>query len=184
MTASSILGVDATDGKKLWSYTQTNQYAVHANTPLYKDGYLYCVSGYGKGGVMLKIAEDGNTVKKIWSDSTLDNRMGGVVVVNGRIYGSGDYNRNWFCLDWETGKELFSALLVGKGNVIYADDLLYFYGESGNIALVKPENESFKQISTFRVPYGSAQHWAHLVIHNKKLYVRHGNSLMAFDIAQ
>jgi len=184
MTANSILGIDASNGNMLWKYGQTNQYSVHANTPLYKDGLLYCVSGYGKGGVMLKIADDGNSVKKVWKNSSQDNRMGGVVLVDGKIYGSGDYNRNWYCLDWETGKELYSAAMVGKGNIIYADGMLYCYGESGNIGLVKPEADKFKLVSQFRVPFGSAQHWAHLVIHNKKLYVRHGNSLMVFNISQ
>jgi outer membrane protein assembly factor BamB len=64
-TASSILGIDTDTGKLLWSHDQPNKYSVHANTPLYHDGYLYCVSGYGKGGVMLKVAEDGNSIREV-----------------------------------------------------------------------------------------------------------------------
>ena len=71
-----------------------------------------------------------------------------------------------------------------KGNIIFADDMLYCYSQSGKIALIDPKNNNFEPISQFKVPFGSKQHWSHLVIHNKKLYVRHGNSLMVYSIAE
>ncbi len=37
--------------------------------------------------------------------------------------------------------------------------------------------------ATVPVPFGTNTHWAHLVIKDKKLYVRHGTSLMVYDIA-
>lgn len=182
-TESSIMGFDANTGEFLWDHYQPNQYYVHANTPLYKDGMLYIVSGYGKGGVMLTLSDDGSTITELWRDSTLDNRMGGVILLDGKIYGSGDYNREWYCLDWNTGELLGSTPLFKKGNIIYADGMFYCYSEAGEVALAIPENNKFNMISKFSVPYGEMQHWAHLVIHNKKLYVRHGSSLMVYDIS-
>jgi hypothetical protein len=61
--------------------------------------------------------------------------------------------------------------------------LIHHFLKSGEVALVEPTNNSFKIISKFKVPYGSAQHWAHLVISGKKLYVRHGNSMMVYSIS-
>ncbi len=61
--------------------------------------------------------------------------------------------------------------------------MLYCYDERGKVLLIKPEENSFNVISEFEVPYGENQHWAHLVIHNKRLFVRHGTSLMVYDIA-
>ena len=181
-TANSILGIDAANGKLLWRQDQQNKYSVHANTPLYHDGYLYCVSGYGKGGVMLKLAADGSAKQEIWRSDSLDTRMGGVVLVNGNIYGSDDSNRGWRCLDWKTGKEIYSQKITNKGNIISADGMLYCYGDTGEIVLVQPAPDGFKKISSFKVPYGTNQHWAHLVIADGRLYVRHGNSLMVYDI--
>lgn len=181
-TESFILGFDALTGEFLWSHSQPNQYYVHANTPLYHDGMLLIVSGYGKGSVMLKLSEDGKSVSEVWRNETQDNRMGGVILLDGKIYGSGDKNRYWHCVDWNTGKDLGTSRIFTKGNIIYANGMLYCYSESGEVALVKPENQ-MKMISKFRVPFGTKQHWAHLVIHNKRLYVRHGTSLMVYDIA-
>jgi outer membrane protein assembly factor BamB len=181
-TENSILGVDADTGNLLWRHDQPNKYSVHANTPLYHDGYLYCVSGYGQGGVMLEIVPDGSAKQEIWRNTSLDNRMGGFVLVNGNIYGSDDSNKAWWCLDWKTGKEIHSEKITNKGTIIFSDGMLYCYGDGGEIVLVQPLPEGFKKISSFKVPYGSAQHWAHLVIADGRLYVRHGNSLMVYDI--
>jgi outer membrane protein assembly factor BamB len=181
-TANSILGIDAANGKLLWRHDQPNKYSVHANTPLYHDGYLYCVSGYGKGGVMLKIAADGSAKQEVWRNISLDNRMGGVVLVNGNIYGSDDANKAWWCIDWKTGKDIYSEKITNKGTIIFADGMLYCYGDSGEIVLAEPSKEGFKKISAFKVPFGANQHWAHLVIADGRLYVRHGNSLMVYDI--
>jgi hypothetical protein len=50
------------------------------------------------------------------------------------------------------------------------------------VALVQITGTGIKKISSFKVPFGADQHWAHLVIDDGKLYVRHGNSLMAYDL--
>ena len=183
MTEKSILGLDAESGKKLWSHEQINQYAVHANAPLYSNGYIYCTSGYGCGGVMLKLSPDGTKVEQVWKNTELDSRMGGVVLENGKIYGLGDKIKGLHCIDWKTGKELaFDKMNNRFGNIIAADGMLYTYDESGEVALIEPTLAGFKKISGFKVPYGTAQHWAHLVIENGRLYIRHGNSLMVYDI--
>jgi outer membrane protein assembly factor BamB len=174
--------VDAETAESLWAFEKTNRWAVHPNTPLYHDGYLFCVSGYGSGNVMLKLSEDGSQVEEVWRNTNLDNQMGGVILLDGKLYGGGQNSKKWYCLDWKTGEELFETNAIARGNTIFADDLLYFYDERGTVNLVEPNGANTKVISSFKVPYGSAQHWAHLVISNKILYVRHGNSLMVYSI--
>ncbi|MFN8206054.1 MAG: PQQ-binding-like beta-propeller repeat protein [Bacteroidales bacterium] len=183
MTERSILGLDASNGTLLWSHEQTNEWSVHPNTPVYTNGMLYCVSGYGRGGVMLQLAPDGKSVKELWRNTSLDNRMGGVVMKDGRIYGTGDKTRSLQCLDAQTGKLLYSMPNLAPGNIIFADGLLYVYAERGTVNLIEPLPDQFKLLSSFKVPYGTSQHWAHLVIVNKRLYVRHGNSLMVYNLA-
>jgi len=184
-TERSLLGLDAETGKKLWSQELVNTWAVHPNTPLYENGMLYMTTGYGTGGYMLKLSADGSQASKVWSNATLAPKTGGVVLLNGKIYGFGDKNRGFHCIDWTTGKTITSSTFNNKGgNIIAADGMLYAYDESGEVALLQPTPDGFKKISAFKVPYGSAQHWAHLVIHSGKLYVRHGGSLMVFDISE
>lgn len=180
---NSICGFDASSGAGLWKFEFVMDPDVHPNIPVYINGYLFCTSGYGLGSVMLKLAADGNSVTEVWKNASCDPKIGGVVVLNGRIYGTGDRNRKFFCLDWNTGKELFSIRDLAPANIIANDGLLYVYSESGKISLVEPKTDGFNIISSFPVPLGTSTHWAHLVIKDKKLYVRHGTSLMVYDIA-
>ncbi|MGE4567807.1 MAG: PQQ-binding-like beta-propeller repeat protein [Bacteroidales bacterium] len=182
MMAENIIALDPKTGTLLWSHPYKNNRSIHPNAPLYKEGMLYCFSGYGKGGIMLRINEAGNGVTEVWADTKLDNQMGGTVVVNGRIYGSGQNNPKWTILDWNTGQILGEATDPGKGNVIYADGLLYIYSEKGELALAEPTATGIKVISKTAVTKGTEQHWAHPVIRNGVLYVRHGSAMMAYKI--
>jgi len=182
MTAENIIGLDASTGKMLWSHPQTNRYQVHANTPVYHDGGLFCFSGYGQGGVKLELSADGSSVTKAWFSDKLDSRMGGMVQVNGFLYGSGDNNREWRCVDWKTGAEKYADKTIGKGVVIYADGMLYCYSDKGELALVEANPTGFKLLSQTKVELGSEQHWSHPVIDNGRLYLRHGNAIIAYKI--
>lgn len=183
MMERSIHGFDASNGNLLWKYPHINEYSVHPNVPIYKDGLLYCTIGYGVGGVMLRLSPDGSKVTEVWKNAKHDPKIGGFVVLNDKIYGAGDYNRNFLCLDWKTGNIIYQVNQLVPSNIIANEGLLYIYAERGTVNLVEPASDKINIISSFRVPLGSGPHWAHLVINNKRLYIRHGSSLMVYDIA-
>jgi len=182
MMANNILGLDANTGKLLWSHPQTNQYSIHANTPIFNEGGVFCFSGYGRGGVKLQLTDDGSTATKKWFCNTLNSRIGGAVIIGGHIYGSGDSDREWQCIDWETGIQKYTTSEIGNGVVISADGMLYLYSQRGELALVKPGAHAFEVVGKTKVRHGSGQHWAHPVIHDGRLYLRHGNALVAYKI--
>lgn len=182
MMASHIIGLDAATGKFLWSYEQPNKWSVHANTPIYTDNALICTSGYGQGTVRLNLSPDGSSVEKAWFNSNFDNRIGGVVCINGYLYASGDKGRGWRCLDAKTGKEKWFKEDLGNGVTISADGMLYLYSDRGELALVKATPEEYNLTGITKVSYGTAQHWAHPVIANGLLYMRHGKALIAYKI--
>jgi outer membrane protein assembly factor BamB len=182
MTASHILGVDIATGKKLWSFENRNRTSVHANTPVYGDNMLLCTSGYGKGSTMLRLIDGGRNVEKVWESPELDPKTGGVVKIGDYAYGSGDMNKYWFCVDWKTGEQKYKERTLSPGATIAANDMLYCYSDKGILALVKATPEKFDVVSKFPITLGTEQHWAHPVIYQGILYVRHGNSLMAYNI--
>jgi len=70
-----------------------------------------------------------------------------------------------------------------KGPIIYADGMFYCYDENtGDLALVKPSPKGFHIVSSFRVTQGSGKHWAHPAISDGRLYIRHGDVLLTYDI--
>jgi outer membrane protein assembly factor BamB len=185
MIANFVIGIDADRGELLWKSAHATDYDVNANTPFYFDGFVYTVSGYRTGGQMFKLSDDGKRAERIWAENTLDSQMGAAVLVDGYIYGSGHQNRGWHCLEWKTGKVMYSARKIGnKGAVIYADGNLIYYSERGDVALVKPNPREFDVVSSFLIRKGSGEHWAHPVVKEGRLYIRHGDALLVYDISK
>lgn len=195
--SNNLIGVDATNGKILWKYLYSKLKpeeslkvwpgAPQTNTitPLYKDGYLYITGGYNHVGAMFKLSDDANNIELIWTDTTLDCHHGGVVLLDGYIYGSNwidNRNGNWCCIEWKTGKPIYDTKWFTKGSIISANNMLYCYDEKGNLGLVKPNPLKFDLVSNFKVTYGTGPHWAHPVICKGILYIRHGDALIAYDI--
>ena len=190
-----VFGVDASNGEILWkvSHEQSTDpnlrryELIKCTTPLYNDGMVYVTGGYDTGGMMVKIAEDGKSASIAWTDSILDDHHGGVVLVNGYIYGSNWINNadgNWCCIEWNTGKKIWEEHWNCKGSIISAEGMLYIYEEKrGNVGLLRVNPEKFDLVSSFQVTQGnSGPFWAHPVIHNGVLYIRHTNALMAYDL--
>jgi outer membrane protein assembly factor BamB len=183
-TASHVIGIDASNGKMLWNFPHPNQWSAHPNTPVYQDGGLFVFSGWGQGGEKLKLSADGSSVTKEWEIKSFDSRMGGAVLIGGYLFGSGDTGRSWQCIDWKTGAQKYSSTEVAKGAVIAANNKLIGYTEKGELFMADADPSGLKIISKTKVSLGSDQHWAHPVINNGVLYVRHGNSLIAYKISE
>jgi outer membrane protein assembly factor BamB len=185
MTAESIIGVDAESGQFYWQVPQFQGNNIHANTPVYSEGRIFCSSENAKsnsGLVALKLSEDGKSVNIEWRNENFRNLMGGIIVLNGFIYGSRYLKKTWSCIDASNGKIVYTSDKFGDGSIIMADGLFYCYSEIGEMALVAVNPSSFSVISRFQIPLGSEQHWSHPVIYKGTLYIRHGNALMAYNL--
>ncbi len=184
-TASHVLGIDARIGKLLWSFEHPNEWSVHPNTPIYNDGAIFVFSGYGQGAEKLKLSADGGSITKEYAVKSFDNRIGGAVLLNGFVYGSGDQSdRGWQCIDWKTGEQKYSSTIFGKGTVIAANNQLIGYSEKGELFLADANPSGLKVNGKTKVTIGTDQHWAQPVIDNGVLYVRHGKALIAYKISQ
>ncbi len=183
MLANGVVAVDPAGGEVLWQHEYPHRAGVQPNPPLYHDGMVYVCSGMGTGGALLSLGETDPKAAPKWTDKTLDCQMQGTVLLDGCIYGTAQSaNKGLVCLDWKTGKALWNAPAIKQGVVIAADGMLYVYGVDGTMHLVKPSREAFAPVSQFTISEGTNEHWAHPTIANGRLYVRHGDALMAYDI--
>ena len=191
-TTRNIIGIEPSDGSVLWSYdliqyhTKSQGVGAQANPPLYYNGDLFTTSGYDNPGTMFSLSDDGKSIKLKWKNETIDTHHGGVVLVDGNLYGSNWQHNSrgrWACVNWESGKTNWEEEWINKGSVIYADGMLYLYEEkSGNVALAEPSEKNLKIVSTFKVNKGAGPHWAHPAIYDGTLFIRHGNVLMVYNL--
>lgn len=185
MTAESIVCVDALTGQFYWQVPQFQRHKIHANTPVYSKGVIYCSSESEKtnsGIIALKLSDDGRSVTTLWRNESFNNLMGGIILHEGHIYGSAYRKGTWNCLSTADGKILYSSNVLGDGCIIMADGMFYCYSEKGEMALVSASPSSFNVVSRFMVTKGTDQHWAHPVIYNGRLYLRHGNAIMVYRL--
>jgi outer membrane protein assembly factor BamB len=185
MTANSILGIDAETGKVYWRIPQYQKWNIHADTPLFHEGKIFCISGDSEnsdGAGVFQLSFDGKNVKKVWQNTEADNLIGGIVLHEGYIYGSRYEKDEWFCVDWNNGSLQYISEDIGGGSIIFADGLFYCYSERGMLGLVEANATKFEVISSVKIKCGRGPHWAHPVIDKGRIYIRHGECLLAFDI--
>ncbi len=195
MTGGKVNGINLKDGTVMWedNYSQTVGMSggmgggVNCNSPTVDGRKFFVSAGYNAGGVLYELNEDGKGVKALWVNKNLDPHHDCAVLIDGKLYGSNwasNDRGNWMCVDWATGKTIYEVPWsnLGKGSVIYADGLIYMYEERrGTIAIAKP-GDKLDIVSSFQINFGDKEHWAHPVICDGVMYVRHGNVLGAFDI--
>ncbi|MFW6259523.1 MAG: PQQ-binding-like beta-propeller repeat protein [Tangfeifania sp.] len=185
MTATSIIGLDAGTGEMYWRVEQMQRNKIHANSPVYENGIIYCSSNsapQSSGIVALQLSDDGKSVEQKWRNESFRNLMGGIVLIDGVIYGATYRKNQWSAIDASTGEEKILSEDVGGGVILYADGLFYLYSEDGEVVLVNMDRNTFDIKGRFEVPLGTGQHWAHPVIQDKRMYIRHGDALMVYDI--
>ena len=181
LVEKALVGIDADTGQVYWTVPHPVSYGIQAVSPLCKDGTIFVSNGYRHGSVGFSLSADGTAVEQKWSEKSLDIHHGGAVLLNGNVHGASTKGQ-WICLDLATGKVAFSARLVGKGSVVYADGMLYAYGENGKVGLVGIKPDGYELVSSFKVRKGSTEHWAHPAISDGRLYIRHGDTLVCYDI--
>jgi outer membrane protein assembly factor BamB len=186
MTETAVVAFSAEQGTVLWQHPYENARQNHPITPIYHEGLLYITSGYGKGAIGLRIAEDGKSVTQLWEQPRQDPVHGQAVLVDGYVYAASHQKASgrWSCVDLRTGKLAWEAPGVGKGgSVTFSDGLLYCYSEDGTVGLMRPSPEKCEVVSSFKVSQGDGPHWAHLVVARGRLFLRHGTALMCYDLA-
>jgi outer membrane protein assembly factor BamB len=191
-TANDLMGINPDNGDILWNFNLLQFHlgdsgrGANTLTPIFHNGEIFTTSGYDHPATMFTLAKDGKSVTLKWKNEMMDTHHGGVVLIDGNLYGSNwetNSKGKWASINWETGKSNWEKDWFNKGSIISAEGLLYCYDEQrGNVALVQPDASDFKIISTFKVKDGDGPYWAHPSIYNKMLFIRHGNVLLVYDI--
>ena len=183
-----LVGVDAETGKFLWRYEKTAQGSpANIPTPVTRDGFVYSSTSRGGGG-MVKLTAEGDAVKaeQVYAEAKLPTAIGGAVLVGDHLYGTS--GQGLMCVEFKTGKQAWFDRSVGPGAVLFADGMLYVFGEnSGETALVEATPEAYREKGRFTPPDAPPRErgkksWAYPVVANGKLYLRDWDTVWCYDV--
>ncbi len=177
-----VISLDAETGQLLWSYENAANATANVSTPIFQGDKVFSSSAYGVGGGLVKLARNnaGFTAEEVFFDKKMANHHGGIVLVDGYLYGFG--SRGLICMNFETGEIAWQAQSVGKGSIVYADGFLYCYGEKNEMALVAANPKEYIEKGRFEVPAGDQLTWAYPVVANGRLYLRDMQHLACYDV--
>jgi outer membrane protein assembly factor BamB len=189
MTGQSVAGVAADDGRLLWRFACSNPVAA-VPTPVVHDDHVYSTSGYNAGCRLLRIVPEANTFRaeKVYTSADMTSHHGGVVLVDGHVYGYSDRN-NWVCQDFLTGKVVWKSNKLDKGSLTCAGGQLYCYGQTGTLVLVDVGTSGWQEHGRFEIPEKtqvrrkySPNIWTHPVVAHGRLYLRDQDLLFCYDV--
>lgn len=192
-TEAHIFGVNPDNGEMVWNDDQwvplpENKKWQNAmiNCPVFHDGLLLVSLGDSHGCTLYRMADDLSGVTFQWKNQEMDLYMGGMVDIDGIVYGSTCDKNKWGAIDLATGKILYHETWAGgkaRGALIMADDMFYMFDERrGMMGLARINPEKLDVVSEFRITDGSGACFSHPTIFDGVLYVRRGPALIAFDI--
>ncbi len=183
-----LVCADADSGKLQWTRHMPTRNSVLAMTPTLVGNAVFMTAPHGKGGRLLQLQpparpDEAVGVKEVWR-TRLDSLQGGVVYLDGRLYGSFyPDGKGWAALDAKTGEVLYDAPDFAKGSVLAADGRLYALCEDGRMLLLQPGEKSFLVQGHFYLVEAKVRDaWAHPVIHEGRLYLRYHEKLFCYDI--
>ena len=182
LTGQAGVGVRASDGKLMWRHTAVSNGTANIATPVFHDNKVFYTSDYGTGGALLALRAQNGEVRaqEVYFTRDMQNHHGGVVVVNGYLYGF--HNAILTCLEFATGKVMWRNRSVGKGSLAYADGSLYLWSENNVVGLADASPTAYRETGRFRMPEQGWPSWAHPVVSGGRLYIRDQGILTAYNI--
>jgi outer membrane protein assembly factor BamB len=182
LTSKAGVGVRATDGKLMWRYEKVANDTANVATPVFFKDKVFYTSAYDTGCALLRLKAENGMVKaeEIYFSREMMNHHGGVVLVNGNLYGFS--NAILTCMEFETGKVLWRNRSVGKGSLAYADGNLYLLGEENMAGLAEANPAAYVEKGRFQITDQGWPSWSHPVVCGGMLYIRNQGVLARYDI--
>ncbi len=183
-----LVGVEAKTGRFLWRYGKAvSRFGANIPTPIASDGVIYVgTAGTGGGAVRLKAKEGGVEAEQAYFEAKLPTAIGGVVKVGACLYGT--TAEAMLCVDFVSGQVQWQDRALGAASLCFAGNRLYLHGENGEVALVEPSPESYREKGRFTPPeqpkHSSPMEkaWAYPVVAHGRLYLRDHGTLWCYEV--
>lgn len=187
---SMVAGVDASNGKLLWTYEGWSCRIAIPTVMNIGDGRLFITGEYGAGSAMIKITHSGSTSKvtELYKTDICGSQIHQPLLHEGHLYmhSNGNSRRDGMLCMTLDGKPKWKSRRdpnFQRGGLILADGLIFSIdGVSGDLHLIKPDPTGLKIISKVNM-LGGREIWAPLSLSNGKLIIRDQRQIKCLDVA-
>ena len=196
-TNKGVAGISAKDGKLLWKVDNSAYKVAVIPTAIFNDNMVYITNGYTGGCMGIQLSKEGEGIKAetIYSNiRDISCQHGGVVLVNGLLYGHSDSPSNsWVCQNMKTGEIVWKQsdrdVAAGKGSILRVNDRFILLNMRNGLSVVaEASTEGWKELGQLEIPERTKivtrdnEVWTHPVVANDKLYIRDHDLLFCFDM--
>jgi outer membrane protein assembly factor BamB len=188
--SGGVAGVSADTGEILWASDKWTVNMANVPSPIDAgDGKVFLCGGYGSGGMMIRIAREGDkfTAEELFrlKPQVFASEQQTPVLYRKHIYGVRD-NGELICLDldgnviWTSGRtNRFGR--KGRGPIMIADGLLLILTTDGVLSMVDPSPEGFRKLGEARVLLGG-EAWGPMAMADGRLLLRDLTRMICLDM--
>ena len=145
------------------------------------DDTLLVTAGYGTGAEAFQIIRDGGKMrtKILWKSKLLKTKFSSAIYWDGFIYGLNE--SRLVCLNAKDGSLKWRGNNYGYGKIVAASGHLIILGDSGDLALVEMNPNTFSEKIEFKALEGGRT-WNYPALSNGLLFIRNSNEMACFDL--
>lgn len=187
LTGDHVRALTAATGKELWKVPFVDKLLESSTTPV-KAGDLYVAGAVTVGSIGLKVT--GNKPEQVWKNEQLTCYFSTPVAVGDYLYmvnGEAKFPGGTLtlrCVETKTGKVMWEKKDVGTYHaalVKTGDGKLLMHDDKGNLKLLEPNAEEYKELATAKV---CGETWAHPAVSDGKVYLRDNKNLYCFQVGK
>jgi outer membrane protein assembly factor BamB len=185
LTEKNIVGIDVSDGKRLWKLPfAPARRAYNAATPIV-DGQTVIYTGAARGTKAVKIEkqDDGFVPKELWSNPDLAPQYNTPVLKGDLLFGLSSESK-LFCIDAADGKTAWIDETThgrgGFGSMIDAGSCLLVLPSSAELIAFKASVEKYDQLAKIKV--SETPTYAHPVIAGDRIYIKDQDTLTLWTL--
>ena len=169
--------------------------SVNASTPVVVGDEVFISEAYGPGSSLLRVKPGGHDV--VWTDppgrnKSMQTHWNTAIHHRGYLYGSsGRYSGNaeLRCIEWKTGKVMWSNPGLTRSSPLYVDGHFVCLGEDGVLYLIEATHTEYMQVAKAIVreradgpPLINPPAWAAPILSHGLLYVRGDDRLVCLRL--
>lgn len=164
--ADTVSAYDPASGKLMWQTPATT--AATCGTIVWKDDIVFASGGYPDSGTFgIKVTPTSGTV--VWKNNQQSYEQS-MIIAGDYLYGLCD-NGALYCWNTSDGKEQWKKRVTGdvSASPIYANDLIYWSNEAGQLLVFKPSPKKLEIVATNQI---GAEAFASPAVSGNEIYLR------------